>query len=264
MSDSISIFEIKGDQPDWLVVHQYRSPSVDMHFHRNLELYGVIEGEVEITIAGETKILKSGQMAAVNCMEAHRYVMESDAEIFFCHIGTSYLSIFLSQYKRGLLPRWLTDVDYNKRIYEQLKPLIDLNGEWSDIAELSEIKKHGVTNSILADIISHYGIREGENDNKSNILIEQVIQYIYEHSAEEITLNSLSSKFFITPKVLSRKLSRCLGMDLRVFINHIRIQKAMQMMNDPAMKDKTKEEIARMCGFKSLAVFYNYSNIIKK
>lgn len=142
------------------------------------------------------------------------------------------------------------DKEYNKKLLEQINPYI--NREES----LEELKKYGVCNNLFADIIARYGFMEGGYDNKSHDLIEQVIQYINLHYAEEITLNSLANIFCVEATTLSRKLYRSFGVDLRVFINDIRAQKVIQMLEDPKMKGIPKKEIAQRCGFKNIETFY--------
>ena len=228
----------------------YKSKGYESHFHRNLEIYGVFNGEVTVTIAGDKHTLFGGQMAVINCMEVHEYDMTEEAEIFYFNIGTTYLSTFISQYKNSLLPHWLLDAEYNKRLYDQISML------FYNYKNVSEIRKFGIVNNLFADIIDHYGIVDGGYDSKSHKFIETVIQYIYDHYAEDITLVSLADKFCIDSKLLSKKLSRCIGVDLRMFVNDIRLRKALQMKEDPAMRDIPIKEIIRLCGFKRSGTFY--------
>ena len=132
-----------------------------------------------------------------------------------------------------------------------------INGLLNTKEQYSELKKFGIATSLFADIVDHYGVISGGYDNKSHEFIERVIQYIYEHYAEEITLNKLSEIFCIEPKFLSSKLSRYTGTDLRMFVSDIRLEKALQMMSDPEMRDKPRKEIALLCGFKSERTFYD-------
>lgn len=243
-------FEVERDFATRFVAEQYRSNGYGSHFHRNVEIYGVVNGEVAVVIAGDKRVLTDGQMAVVNCMEVHEYIARREAEIFYFHVGTTYLSVFTSLYKKNLLPHWLFDAEYNKKLYDRISTLFGA-------ADLSELRKFGITSMLLADIVDRYGVAPGGYDNKSHEFIEQVIQYIYEHYAEDITLKMLAQKFCIEPKFLSYKLSRYIGMDLRVFISDIRLEKALQMMSDPDMRGKTKKEIALMCGFKSERTFYD-------
>ena len=45
-------------------------------------------------------------------------------------------------------------------------------------------------------------------------------------------------------------------MDLRLFVNDIRIQRAVQMREDPENKNKSLSEIAALCGFTNMVTFY--------
>ena len=243
-------FEVERDFATRFVAEKYRSNGYGRHFHRNVEIYGVLDGEVNVIIAGDKHTLKNGQIAIVNCMEVHEYDIGDGAEIFYFHIGTSYLSLFISSYSHSLLPRWLLDTDYNKKLYEEISTL------FNNSKDLSELKKHGIATCLIADIIEHYGVLEGGYDSKSHEIIEAVIQYIYEHYSEDITLASLANEFYIDPKLLSKKLSNCLGIDLRLFVSDIRLQKALQMMEDPNMRGVPKKEIIRNCGFKRTETYY--------
>lgn len=247
-------FEIERDVANRFIAEQYVSKSYTSHFHRNVEIYGVVNGEVVVTIAGEKRVLTSGQIAIVNCMEVHDYAISDQAEIFYFHIGTVYLSIFSSLYKHSLLPHWLMNVEYNKKLYEQIQAILGKSDNFS------ALKRYGICYNLLSDIVEHYGVMQGGYDNKSHELMEQVVQYIYDHFAEEITLKSLSDRFFVSPKVLSKKLSRCIGVDLRKFVNDIRAQKALQMMDDPEMRGRPQKEIAQLCGFKYAQTFYKTKN----
>ncbi len=237
------------DSADLFGRDQYVSNGYGEHFHRAVELYGVVKGKVTVKIAGEEQTLTDGQMAIANCMELHGYSIEGRAEVFYLHIGGRYLSTFYSLYKRSLLPRFLMDVEKNIVIQRILAPLVEKK-------EVPELERHGVTNCLLSAILSAYGLREGKGDPKSHDLIEQVIEFVYEHYREPITLKRLSEVFCIESKTLSKKLSQCLGVDLRVFVNDIRAQKALSMREDPAYRDLPLKEIGRLCGFSSVDTFY--------
>ncbi len=243
-------YEIKKDDSGRFAGSIYISKGYSAHFHRNVEIYGVVKGKVRVKIAGEEKVLTDGQMAIVNCMELHSYTAEDNAEVFFLHIGSRYLSTYYSLYQRRFLPRWLLDVQKNESLLPQILKILRIS------RGLTELKKHGVATCLLADIVERYGVREEGQEDKEYDFIEEVVAYIGEHYAEEITLKSLAAQFCIEEKTLSKKLSRCIGVDLRVFVNDIRAQAAMLLRNDPAMKDVPLKEIGRRCGFKNQDTFY--------
>ena len=244
--------EIERDAASRFVAEQYVSKGYYLHFHRNLEIYGVVKGKVAVTIAGECLFLTEGQIAIIDGLENHSYEIDGDAEVFFFHIGTRYLRNFFSLYPNKRLPHWLLNVEYNKVLYERIKKVMGVAEE-----ELSELKRIGITCQLFSDIIEHYGVKEKEgNVTNNDDMITEIVQYIYEHYNENITLETLSKVFYISPKALSKKISKRLNVDLRVFINDIRVQRAVQMLEDPENKNKSLDDIAAMCGFNNMGTFY--------
>lgn len=109
--------EINRDFATSFMGQEYVSTGYTTHFHRNLEIYGVVDGSVTINIAGESKTLKNGQIAVVNRLESHSYEIAGEAKVIWVHIGTSYLRIFDSVYPNKRLARWLMNAGF-----EYLKP----------------------------------------------------------------------------------------------------------------------------------------------
>lgn len=243
--------EIERDEASRFVAEQYISKGYYLHFHRNLEIYGVVKGKVSVTIAGESMSLSDGQIAIIDGLENHSYEIDGEAEVFFFHIGTRYLRNFRALYPDKRLPLWLMDVEYNKFLLERIQKIVGVPQE-----EISELKRVGIACQLFSDIIEHYGLVEKNGvAGTDNDMITQVVQYIYEHYNENITLETLSKVFYLSPKALSKKIGKRLNVDLRVFVNDIRVQRAVQMMDDPANKDKTLNDIIAMCGFNNMGTF---------
>ena len=243
--------EIEQDTASRFVAEQYISRGYHLHFHRNIEIYGVVKGTVCVRIAGERCMLTDGQIAVIDGLENHSYEIDGSAEIFYFHIGTAYCNLLYSMYPHKRLPYFLMDVESNKKIYAVIRSVM------KDSASMSELRRYGLACQLFADIIDCYGVVEkASNTGESNEVATKVVQYIYEHYNEHITLESLSKVFFISPKALSKKIRKRLNMDLRLFVNNIRIQQAVLMRGDPAYADKSLEDIAGLCGFTNMGTFY--------
>ena len=78
--------EIEQDDASRFAAIQYVSKGYYLHFHRNLEIYGVVKGKVVVTIGGRREILTDGQIAIVDGLEDHCYEIEDKAEVFFVQI----------------------------------------------------------------------------------------------------------------------------------------------------------------------------------
>ncbi len=242
--------EIERDAASRFSAEQYVSNGYYLHFHRNIELYGVVKGQVFVSIAGQREALTAGQIAIIDGPENHSYEIDGEAEVFFFHIGTKYINNLNNLYPKKRLPYWLMDVEFNKGLYEQLQPV------FQDGRNIPELKRIGMVCCLFSDIIEHYGLVEKSGNVASNDMVTEVVQYIYDHYNENITSETLPKVFYLSPKSLSKKIKKRLNVDLRVFINDIRVQRAIQMRDDPKYRDQSLYEIAVQCGFTNMGTFY--------
>lgn len=232
----------------------------ELHFHRCLEIYCVVMGKAFVRVSGDNRLLTQGQMVIVNPFENHSCETVGEAEVLVVRIGTNYLDHFSSAYPDKKLPRWLTDTQTNSTIREYIE------GNFVQAQEReSELHKIGIACQLLSIVIEGYGLVEQEDiSERDQVLIAEIVQYIYDHCSETVTLEALSKRFYLSPTILSKKLRKQICVDFRVFVNDIRIHKAVQMMEAPENRDKRIEDIAFLCGFSSMSTFYrcykrNYS-----
>lgn len=222
-----------------------------LHFHGCLELYCVEKGRAVITVSGDSRLLTQGQMAIVDRYENHSCETDAKSQVSVVSLGAHYIRCFRSEYPDQKLPRWLTDAKFNHGLYEEIKRNFDFP------QKTPELKRIGLVCQWFSRIIEHYGLVSKKEDSENDVdLVAQIVRYIYEHYTEKITLEKLSGIFHISPTALSKKLGERIGTDLRVFVNDIRVQKAAQMLDDPANSHKTINEIAMTCGFCSISTFY--------
>lgn len=243
--------EIEQDEASRFTAIQYASGGYYLHFHRNMEIYGVVKGRVTVSINGEKRTLTDGQIAVVDSLENHSYDIDGEAEVFFFHLGTQYLQYLRTTYPKRRLPSWLMDAEYNQVIYKQILQVIRSK------EPISELRRIGISCQLFADIIEHYGTAEKLGNVQSNDdIVIRVVQYIYDHYSERITLETLSEMFYLSPKALSKKIKNRLNVDLRVFINDVRVQRVVQLMDDPANRGVSISQLAAQCGFTSMTTFY--------
>lgn len=243
-------YEIERDYSSRFEADEYLSEGYYLHFHRNFELYCVVKGEVYVTISGDRMLLTDGQMAFVNGLEGHSYEVREPAQIAYFHIGTNYIEPFIRLFEHKRPSRWLLDEAYNKKIYAIIH----------DVAEhgkaMSELMRTGKACEILALIIDRYGTNDESVLYLGGEEISDIVQYIYDHCTEELTLKSVAETFHMSPLVLSRKFSKYIKTDFRIFVNDVRVQEVMHRLNGEEGKTHSLMEIVSRCGFGSLATFY--------
>lgn len=243
--------EVERDYSDRFICEIYDSDGYFMHFHRNLEIYGVIKGTVNVTIDGDSHILTEGQIAVINGLESHSYENEEQAEVFYMHIGTEYLRLLYGILEGNKMERWLLDMEYNQKIFRRITEIANTK------EKLSEVRCYGYAYMIFADIVEHYGSRKDENYrlNTDEVMVE-IVQYIYDHFSEDLSLKNLSDHFGMSPQAFSRLFNKYVQTDLRAFINDIRVQRVVQLSEKKENRGKPLMDLARECGFVSQMTFY--------
>ncbi|QUI24627.1 helix-turn-helix transcriptional regulator [Vallitalea pronyensis] len=98
----------------------------------------------------------------------------------------------------------------------------------------------------------------GSNNNSSLVnKIYEITSYIHTHYKENLTLASLSKKFYISPHYLSRQFKSVTTFTLIQYIQETRIKKAQELLLDTDLKII---EIIDACGFGSLSQFNRVFN----
>ena len=220
------------------------------HFHRYLEIYRVVKGDAFVRVSGDNRLLSQGQMMIVNPFEVHSCEAVEEAQVQVICIGTDYLDLFFAAYPGKGLPRWLSDPQANSVILEYIE---------KNFAQecISELHKNGFVYQLLSIVREGYGlVDQTDISERDKVLITEIVQYIYDHCSESLTLEALSKVFYLSPSILSKKLRKQICVDFRVFVNDIRIHKAVRMMEAPENRKKKIEDIAILCGFNSMSTFY--------
>ncbi len=104
----------------------------------------------------------------------------------------------------------------------------------------------------ISDLIETACAEWKKNGQVQNRIVKEVIQYICEHYAENIGLDTLAEKVHMDASYLSRLFKKEAGLNVSRFIRKIRMEKAKYLL------DKTNEKvnsISRMVGYHKLSYF---------
>lgn len=85
-----------------------------------------------------------------------------------------------------------------------------------------------------------------------SILIEQVKYLVHQNYAESLSLSELAASVFTNPSYLSRVFKEETGIPLSHYINHVRIQKARELLEDT---EELIIDIAVACGYNYIPHF---------
>lgn len=118
---------------------------------------------------------------------------------------------------------------------------------WSS-ADLPELTAH------LRDYLLEILQRMSDTDETAYAgeLVDQIKAYIQEHYAEELTLNVLSERFYVSPVYLSRLFKKKTGINFVEYLTHIRMEKARAYLTGTRHK---VYHIAEMIGYENPRYF---------
>lgn len=243
--------ESQRDHADYFHAEKYLSDGYYAHFHRNAELYCVYEGAVTVTIGKNEYALRAGEGVFIDSLQVHSYLCDEKAEIGFVLFGETFMQPFHKTYPNMAPPVLLNDREANKPLLDHLSSIGDRKFHFDTL------EAYAHTSMLLHYIVSAYGIVPAQEDRKSSdFIIANIIQYIYDHADEDITLTSLAEQFGYNRMSVSHLLSKYVHIDLRNFVNDIRVQKVIALQTLPENKNVSTLELASRCGFKSVSSFY--------
>jgi AraC-like DNA-binding protein len=91
-----------------------------------------------------------------------------------------------------------------------------------------------------------------ERRSRTGSLVSSVLEYINSHFSEELTLDNLAGRFFISKYHLSREFGRIVGIPLHRYITQKRLVAAKQMLSEGL----PSSAVYQHCGFGDYSNFY--------
>ncbi len=238
-----------------------RTPAdVAVHHHDFYEIYFFVSGEVEYWVEGRTYHLRPGDLMLIHPMQLHRPIISPSTvyERIVLWINKNYLEqlaaderILLSAFEGG-------DANILRSTPLRRTELGDRLTALSRESRSSEPGAHlcakGLFLQCLAEVgrLSVQAAAPQRRTREVNDLTANVLAFIAEHYSEEITLEQISDRFFVSKYHLSHQFSKDTGISIYRYILLKRLQGARQLL----ISGKTPGEVCIECGFKDYSNFY--------
>ena len=183
-----SLQETNRDFPSYFHAEKYESIGYKDHLHRNIEVYCVVKGRSHVTINEREYDLTEGQAVVINSMQIHSYKNSEGTIVSFLLIGSNYLQLFNSLYPERILPEFLFDKDANKPVLEMIDRIAVQYDDFDAFESMS------YSNLLIHHIVGAYGTEVAKKGSK-RFIFSEIIQYIYDHYTEDLSLTSLAEQF---------------------------------------------------------------------
>lgn len=246
-------------------VFRYCDPkpeSVAVHHHDFYEIYFFLSGEVEYRVEGKTFLLKPGDLLLINPRELHQPIVKPDCvyERIVLWIDKNYIEgfgdgensltkcfdIHSPTHTNILRPSGMG----RTRIAELLDSMINefygedygntLSATGAFLQFMVEINRLALQKEKVAQPV------------KDTVLVAQVLSFINEHYNEDLSLESIAQKFFVSKYHLSHEFTRSVGTSVYKYIMLKRLLNAKELLS----QGMAPGVVYHKCGFQDYANFY--------
>lgn len=239
-------FGIERERHNKLFWKHYQNDKGVLHFHSQIELYFVDEGEMEVFVNNHRKILKGGEMSVALSYDAHSYrtpkTSKSSVFIIPAYLCEEFLAVIKD---KEVSDPFICNIETVKKIKSYLREL--------QTKSVNSIEQLGYIYVILGIIMDSICFESNEKKPVDTQLSSRILFYINENYKTNITLDALSSVFGYSPSYLSRYFKSCFHIGLSQYLTAVRLKHALALMHEQRY---TLAYCALESGFNSIRTFY--------
>jgi AraC-like DNA-binding protein len=208
----------------------------------------ITSGEGELTSGSESFSVSEGECFFIDCNKPHCYKGSANNpwEILYIHFNGStsaeYYDYFRSQSKPVFHPAAFD------RVTTLINDIIRIHESCTPYAEI-------VTSDLILRLLTISLTSSSDRNGNDTVLIKKlaaVHSYIDNNFCDEISLEMLSSQFYISKFYLAREYKKIYGRTIFQHIITARINYGKQLLR---FSDKSVEEISQLCGFNDRSYF---------
>lgn len=237
---------------------------VALHHHDFYEIYFFLAGNVSYNIESRSYLLTPGDVLLISPNELHQPIFGPEKQNYertVLWINKSFLEQFdlpgqeVTRCFDTTRPEHTNQLRPDGVARELIQYLLNMLLLEMDSQEYgSELYSMGCLAQLLVLInrLQARAERNAEPRENSDSVVYRVLAYINEHYNEDLSLDFLANKFFISKYHLSREFNRLVGTSVYRYIIQKRLVMAKQMMS----AGLPTSEVYQHCGFGDYSNFY--------
>lgn len=229
--------------------------SFKLHTHDTCELYIFIYGKGKFLIEGNEYPLSNGDILLMRPAESHYINIDTDRpyERFSLHFRED---LFKSFDNDGLLlePFFNREVGtFNRYSRDDFKPEV-YNLLIDNMLGETDNRHLQISCNLLTLLNEIYKVYKSNRDTVTlgNSPTQNIVRYINNHINDNITLDTICNKFYISKPQLCRNFKSATGSTVQNYINAKRLVNAKRMMSSGISPTRA----AQLNGFNDYSVFY--------
>ena len=246
---------VKSGTPLRDCVDGYYTIKATPHFHRNIEFLFITEGTQRVIVDGISHDLNAGDILFVNSYQPHCYE-DCEATAYILVLSSTYFEPFKWFFESKVFPEIMSEKEKNADIFAFIE-------NW--YSESSNKDSHYDVfikcNELFHLLTEKYEIKEPVLSRQNEMVIS-ALKYINAHYCDpDLTLKKCSDAIGYSKEYVSKQFNNVMGVSFKNYVNNLRIKKYKELEQN---KKGTKQEMATMCGFDSMATFYRALKLYEK
>lgn len=244
---------------------EVQNPDLNIHVHDCCEVLLCLSGGKNFLIDGKVYDVKDGDLFLLNRFEPHkitadpnrifaRFVLQIHPEYLIAN-STAETDLSRCFYTRGAgVSNKITLTDSEIAEIERLLILFRSDNGFGD-----DVLKNAAVNTILV-LVNQYFMKRAKNADAMLIddeIVMNTISYINAHFSENLTLEQLAKKSYISVNQLCKLFKKRFGTTVAKYIMSKRISEAKKMLT----QGKSVSDTALACGF---ADYANFIRVFKR
>ena len=215
------------------------------HFHKNIEWIYALRGKTTITVNETEKVLLQGECAVILSNQIHSVRSCEDSLAWIAVFSDDFVPEFAAfmKNKQGTTVSFFPD--------EETVPVF----QSVMMGNPSELQLKSALYLICDQYQKHVTTEPCKNGNGP--MICQILDYVTDHYAQDISLHQISELFGYEYHYLSRILNRDYKIRFKDFLNQYRVSLAIKLLHQ---SEKSVTDIAMECGFQSIR---NFNHVFK-
>ena len=249
----MSYYERIADADNYCYFRYCYAPNTEPHFHNAVEILFVHEGNQEVVVNGEKRLLQKGDACFCDalCVHAYRDMQEGNAQPALCSVVVGDKTFFARAF--SLLGDKTPPLFFR---FENFRLLETLYQQWESRKEhltVSPALFEGCVQILLGEIAKNTQFVSREKDKQDELLCNLLL-YAEKHLQEDLSLSVLAKEFGYSREHLSRLLHKYLRENWNQYVNRLRVREADAILRQHPAENVLS--VALFCGFDSANTFY--------
>ena len=229
------------------------------HCHQGYEIYYYISGDVSFIIEGNQYKLDKRCFLVIRPMEFHNIIFHSPAQYEHFYINFSTDELKYVNLDEGILEPFLNRPPGVNNLYyvHEHDHFYDLFDKLKNAANLSEPERFMQAQFLLGELLLQVSLKNKNElvnfrNTSSNTLINDVIMFLNSHITENISIDQLATKFFVSKYYLCHRFKSVTNISINEYILQKRIAIAKRLLENGVRPTA----VASQCGFSEYSTFY--------